>query len=314
MQTVYELKEQAVTDTPVLVFDCVLPGGQTEHWCTHTLTVGATTYAARVLQHSTFDIQTASDQGVDGSPRISIILANADSHFSEIERATGWKGAKLTVGFLFFDLRNQAPLTDTAIIFQGICNPPDEIRESTFRLTAVNRMNLQRLLLPPIRIQRRCPWQFPATPEQRTEAVDGGTDGKYSRYYRCGYSADISGGTGNLNNGVPYTSCAYTRQDCQARGMLNRFGGIEFVPPAIAVRAYGKDWQTSAVSVNQTRYNDFVPMVYGTAWITPPVVFARNDGNLTRMEVLLGIGEMQGVLKVLVSDVEIPVGVSGTNM
>ena len=63
--------------------------------------------------------------------------------------------------------------------------------------------------------------------------------------------------------------------------------------------------------MNQTRYNDFVPMVYGTAWYQPPVVFARNDGNLTRMEVLLGIGEMQGVLKVLVNDVEIPVGCRG---
>ena len=54
-------------------------------------------YAARVLQHSSFDIQTASDQGVDGSPTISVTLANADSHFSEIQRATGWKGAQLTV-------------------------------------------------------------------------------------------------------------------------------------------------------------------------------------------------------------------------
>src|SRR5262249_25455926 len=36
--------------------------------------------------------------------------------------------------------------------------------------------------------------------------------------------------------------------------------------------------------------------------------------NLTRMEVLLGLGEMQGVLKVLVNDVEIPAGVVGTNM
>ena len=45
--------------------------------------------------------------------------------------------------------------------------------------------------------------------------------------------------------------------------------------------------------------------------INPPVVFARNDGNLTRMEVLLGMGEMQGVLKVLVNDVEIPAGVTG---
>ena len=97
--------------------------------------------------------------------------------------------------------------------------------------------------------------------------------------------------------------------------MFRNFGGIEFVPPAISVRTYGdKSAHTSAVSVNEARYNDFVPMVYGTAWYQPPVVFARNDGNLTRMEVLLGLGEIQGVLKVLVNDVEIPAGVYGTNM
>jgi hypothetical protein len=314
MQTISELKEQAVTDTPLLVFDCVLSNGQTEQWSTHQVTVDGATYQPRVLQHSAFDIQTASDQGIDGSPRISVVLANADSHFSEIERATGWKGARLTVVFLFYDLRNDAPLTDTAVVFQGICNPPDQIKESTFRLTAINRMNLQRLLLPQVRIQRRCPWEFPATAGQRTEAVNGGANGKYSLYYRCGYSAGVAGGTGSLNGGAPFTSCGYTRQDCQARGMFTRFGGLEFVPPAISVRGYGKDWSTSAVSDNQARYNDYVPMVYGTAWWEPLVVFARNDGNLTRMEALLGIGEIQGVLTVLVSGVEIPMGVSGRNM
>src|SRR5580704_5698927 len=241
MQSTSSLKEQTVTDTPPLVFDCVLSNGSTESWSTHKVTVGATTYAARVVRHSSFDIQTASDQGVDGSPKISLVLANADSHFSEIERATGWKGARLTVGFLFYDLRNNVPLTDAGVVFQGICNSPDEIKESTFRLTATNRMNLQRLLLPQVRIQRRCPWEFPATAEQRTEAVNGGANGKYSRYYRCGYSAGVAGGTGNLNSGVPFTSCGFTRTDCQARGMSIRFGGLEFIPPAIAVRSYGKD-------------------------------------------------------------------------
>jgi hypothetical protein len=314
MQTISDLKEQAVADTPLLIFDCALANGQTERWCTHQVTVDGATYQPRVLQHSVFDIQTASDQGIDGSPRISVVLANADSHFSEIERATGWKGARLTVAFLFYDLRNDAPLTEAAVVFQGICNPPDQIRESTFRLTAINRMNLQRLLLPQVRVQRRCPWEFPATEDQRTEAVDGGSNGKYSRYYRCGYSAGVAGGAGNLNGDAPFTSCGYTRQDCQARGMFTRFGGLEFVPPAISVRAYGKDSSTSAVSDNQARYNDYVPMVYGTAWWEPLVVFARNDGNLTRMEALLGIGEIEGVLTVLVSGVEIPMGVSGRNM
>jgi hypothetical protein len=316
MQTISSLKEQAVTDTPLIVFDCALSNGDTEHWCTHAITVNGTAYAARVLQQSSFDIQTASDQGVDGSPTISVTLANADSHFSEIQQATGWKGAQLTVSFLFYDLRNAVPLTATAVVFQGICNPPDQIKEATFRLTATNRMNLQRLLLPEVRIQSRCPWQFPTTPAQQAEAVSGGTDGQYSMYYRCGYSAGLTGGTGNLNDGVPFTSCGYVRTDCQDRGMftIGRFGGLEFVPPVISVRGYGSAWTSSNLSVNQARYNDFVPMVYGTAWYEPLVVFARNDGNLTRMEVLLGIGLMQGVVTVLVNNVQIPIGVSGTNM
>ena len=315
MPTIYEVKEQPITDTPLLVFDCVLPDGRAEHWSTHAVSVAGVVYEPRVMTHNAFELQAASDQGIDGIPRITLVLGNADSHFSEIERATGWKGARLTASFLFYDLRKDEAATETSVLFQGICNPPDEIREATFRITATNRMNLQRLLLPQVRIQRRCPWEFPSNPEQRAEAVDGGKHGKYSRYFRCGYSADAAGGRGSLEAGQPFMACGHTRTDCEARGMFSHFGGIEFVPPAIQVRTYGdKSNHISAVAVNETRYNDFVPMVYGTAWYNPPVVFARNDGNLTRMEVLLGVGEMQGVLKVLVNNVEIPAGVPGTNM
>lgn len=314
MQAPYQLKEQELTDTPLVLFDCVLSDGEEENWCTHTITVGTTNYDARVLQQSSFDIQTASDQGIDGSPKIVVTLANADSYFSEIEQSTGFKGAQLTVSFIFYDLRNNVPLTDPIVVFQGICNPPDQMKEATFRLSAGNRMNLQRLTVPPVHIQRRCPWNFPSTLAERTEAVNGGANGQYDQFYNCGYSADVTGGTGLLDNGVAFTSCGYVRADCQARGMWTRFGGIEFVPPVISVRSYGQGSMTSNVSVNQARYNDYVPMVYGTAWYYPPVVFARNDGNLTRMEVLLGMGQMQGVLTVLVNGYEIPLGVTGQNM
>ena len=80
---------------------------------------------------------------------------------------------------------------------------------------------------------------IPGDDAQRTEAVDGGASGKYSRYYRCGYSAGVAGGTGALDGGAPFTGCGYTRTDCEARGMFRNFGGIEFVPPAISVRTYG---------------------------------------------------------------------------
>ena len=67
--------------------------------------------------------------------------------------------------------------------------------------------------------------------------MDGGTSGKYSRYYRCGYSAGVAGGTGSLDAAIGiHRRAAYTRGDCEARGMFHIFGGIEFVPPAISVR------------------------------------------------------------------------------
>ncbi len=75
-----------------------------------------------------------------------------------------------------------------------------------------------------------------------------------------------------------------------------------------------KNSQLSAVQNNTATYNDFVPLVYGTQWATPDVVFSRNDGNLTRIEVLLGAGELQSLVKVVVNDIEIPRGISGQNM
>src|SRR5437879_2215325 len=106
MQTIFELKEQSIAETPLLLFDCILPDGRAEHWSTHTVTMEDVSYVPRVLQHNVFELQASSDQGVDGVPRISLVLANADSHCSQIERSSGWKGARLTAGLVFYDLKN----------------------------------------------------------------------------------------------------------------------------------------------------------------------------------------------------------------
>ena len=320
MANAFELKEQVVAETPLLLFDCELASGAVERWSTHRVECDGATYEARVLRHNLFEMQTASDQGVDGIPRVSLTLANADSHFSQLERTVGWKGAKLTARFVFFDLKTGQAASESSVVFRGTANPPEEITEATFRLAAVNRMSMQRVLLPQVRIQRRCPWEFPASQDQREEGMHGGTRGRYSRFFKCGYSAGRVDGTGNLEGAGPFAWCGYTRADCEARGMFaadaagnatRRFGGIEFVPASILVRSYGeKASHFSSVAANEARYNDFVPLVYGTAWYAPPVVFARNDGNLTHMEVLLGMGEIAGVLKVLVNDVELPQGQS----
>jgi hypothetical protein len=324
MATINDIKEQSITETPLLLFDCELNSGAMEHWSTHAAVVNGQAYEARVLRHDLFEMQSGSTDGIDAMAKISIWLANADSHFSEIERSTGWKGSKITASFVFYSLKDGQPASEVQVLFKGAADAPTEITESTLRLAVTNSLNLNRMLLPDVRVERRCPWRFPATPAQRAEAVNGAEKGKYSPFYRCGYSPDVQGGAGNLDVTTPYTTCDRTRAQCQARGMFSKdsagrttatFGAIEFVPPTTEVRSYGeKGRHESAALMNAARYNDFVPLLYGTAWYAPLTVFSKNDGNLTHLEVLLGMGEIESVIKVLVNDVDIPQGKAGTNM
>lgn len=317
MPTIDELKEQETTPTPLFLFDCTLRDGSVERWGTHGVAFGGHEYAARLLRHNLFELRSAADDGLDGATKIGVTLANADSHFSQIERAVGFKGAKVTIRFLFYDFVAGTAASETRVVFQGVSSAPDEITEAAVRVTFANRFSLQRIVLPEVRIQRRCPWLFPSTEEQRQEALNGGGKGRYSALHRCGYSAGLDGGEGTLDGNSPFTACDYTRASCTERGMfaLGRFGGMEFVPAQIQVRGQGESGShLSSVVDNQARYNDCVPIVYGTAWYEPPVVVARNDGNLTHVEVLLGMGEIDDVVKVVVNDVEIPEAFAGADM
>src|SRR5215469_11747508 len=246
MPTIETLKEQEAALTPLFLFDCVLPSGSIERWSTHAVAFNGNSYNARLLKHNLFELQAGSDIGLDGASKITITLANADSHFSEIERQTGFRGAQVTITLVFFDLVAGQPASETRVVFSGIGNTADEITESGLRVTFTNRLNSQRILLPDVRIERRCPWMFPSTASQRLEAMTGGAKGIYSPLYRCGYSADQTGGVGNLNSGAAFTTCDYTRPQCEQRGMFSidsrnrvtaRFGGVEYVPPVISVRA-----------------------------------------------------------------------------
>ncbi len=315
--TIDNLKELGTTPTPLFLFDCTFRDGSVERWGTHAVSFEGQDYDARLLRHNLFELQASADQGSDGAAKISVTLANADSRYSQIERETGFKGAQVQIRFLFYDLAASEAASEARVVFLGVGNTADEITEAALRVTFSNRLNLQRIVLPEVRIERRCPWLFPSTAAQRLDALDGGAKGKYSALYRCGYSADQTGGEGSLNGGSPFTFCDYTRASCTARGMfaLGRFGGVEFVPAQIDVRSHGESGtHLSPVLDNQARYNDSVPLVYGTAWYNPPLVFARNDGNLTHMEVLLGMGEIEDIAKVVVNDIEIPEGVSGLDM
>ncbi len=324
MATINQVKQLAVADTPLLFFACVLPSGDSQYWSTHSIVFEGQTYSARVLKHNLFDLQLSSDDAMDGISQLSLTLANADSTLSEINTATGLKGSQLSVYFAFADLPSGTITTESTVLFRGVAGDPDLITEEALTVSFTNKLGLQRIPVPDVRVQRTCPWNFPTTQDQRAEALNGGQSGRFSRFYRCGYSADIAGGVGNLNLGQAYTSCDRSRTQCVQRGMFDRdaqgnetrrFGAFEFVPSAINVRTAGdKTAHISPLLTNSAKFNDPVPAIYGTGWLKSPIIFARNDGNLTHMEVLLGSGAMQGVLKMVVNDVEIPAAVSGKDM
>jgi hypothetical protein len=325
MIDIHEMKRRETPDTPVLLFDCTWKDGHTERWSTHAVSAGGEAYSPRVVRHDGFELKLASEEGIDAGGRLAVTLVNTDSYGSQIERSRGWKGARLRVRAAFADLRTRGLTTAPKAVFLGWANPPEEISERFIRLSFVNRLSLQRTAVPQARVQPRCPWHFPRTAAERAEAVDGGARGRYSAFYNCGYSPGLMGGAGNLDgSGQPFTDCARTRPDCEARGMFSRdaetretarFGGCQFLPPSIAVRSHGgAKWGLAEPADGRGRANDAVPLIYGTAWYAPPVIFSRSDGNLTHCQALLGSGPMEGVEKVIVNGVELPLGVDGQDM
>ncbi len=325
MPSISMMKEQSATDTPVLFFECRFPDGAMERWATHAVRLDGVAFEERVLSHNAFELSGGTEDGLDWAARLTLTLQNTDSRLSQLEQNVGFRGATITVKFAFCDLSQGGNTTPAMFLFRGATASLEQTSQTRATLSFGNRLDLQRILLPTERIQKRCGWSFPATADEREEAMSGLDRGKYSPFFRCGYSPDQQGGVGTMGpGGQPFTTCGHTAAACQERGMYRtdaagratrRFGGIQFVPSSVLVRGAGdRSFKLSPVVENQAKYNDFVPMVYGTAWFAPPLVFSRNDGNLTRMQVLLGLGEMDAVLKVLVNGVEMPQGVAGQNM
>lgn len=324
MSTIFEAKQRQQIDAPVLLFVCTLADGRKFYWSTERVTVAGHEYDPRILRHNAQDIKLGAEDSVDAVSRLSVTLSNVDGLISSIETTYGWKGAKLEVRLGFFDVVSGTLNTDLMMVFKGRSNAPESMTESAARLTFTNRLSLSRVLLPEIRIQKRCPWRFPANATERQQAALVTEAGQLTVLQRCGYSADQPGGVGSLNGGAPFTSCDYNAWSCQQRGMYDkdasgrptkRFGGLQFLPPVIQVRSNNeRGSHLSPVIENEAKYNDFVPMIYGTSWIVPPIVLGRNDGNLTRLEILLGVGPIVGVRQVLVNGVDIPQGVTGAKM
>lgn len=312
LTTINAAKDTAVTYQPILAAVLTLTDGQVIRLSTHPLNAseggaapsGITGFAhnsqnffGRLSAQDLDAIQSMSDAGVDQVSNASLTVADPDSFIHAYDSSVGIKGATLELFFLFADVGAWTFSSDFDTKFVGVCNSPQFDAKRAI-ISAISKLNLQKVNVPQVRIQRRCPWVNPITTAQRAEASD-----EDSQFYECGETRD-------LTTAPP---CSYTKETCT---QPNRFGGITFAPPQNwSGRGY-LDGKTidGTNSPNDAKYGEPVPLVYGTTWMEPPIMNVLGDANSTRMEAVLCLGNLDGngttnpgrVLKVLVNDVEVP--------
>lgn len=324
-------KELSVAYQPLVVAQIVWPDGTTLRLSTENLsaTTGGNQYNGfdwepRMSTQDIGAISSLSDNGIVQSPQVQLKLADADKFlWNEFEIVKGFKGATLTLLFIFWDPDTDTFSADSRIKFIGICDPPS-IDHQYLTLTAVNKINLANFFLPVAQISQRCIWTFPVDKAGRVRAATAVN----SPEYRCHYSPDVSdadapGGTagarGNMNGGGVFTDCDFTWENCIARmgnaGLVTTtndpavpvqieqdtsgrstgtFGGIHYDPPdSWRGKAFTSGNLGDGVNqTNQAKFNDYYPQTWGVSFIEPPVMNVVGDPNSTRFEIVLCIGDI----------------------
>ena len=346
--TIPDLKEQSLTYQPLMLAEFAMPDGVTTlRLSTHDLTppgfqYNGNPYLPRILNQDMAAFQIVSQQGVSIPPTISLKLADADGTMWGYEQSIGFRGATLRIRFVFFQAGTQTPQFSTDWILYGpfLSSAARSVDDTSLVIPAGSKLNMEQIFAPFVHIQQTCPWDFPTTAAQR---LDGATN-PLSDFWQCGYSPDVStalAGCGNYQSGTtPFTSCGYPKGDCVARGLYSkdstgrktgRFGGMQFQPPtALKSRSYVTgNWQEVYNNLNEAKYGDLGPMVYGMQWVDCPIIVSTGDANMAKFEVLVCVGQVQnltigqeaaagvnspsGIAMVVLNDTLIPPMVDTTN-
>jgi len=134
----------------------------------------------------------------------------------------GWKGSALTVTFLFYNLLTNLPTSHAAVMFSRHRQParpkhgiafhtlghqPDEHAESIAAASADFNDAVHGCFRPNV--------------AQSAGSGLGREQRAVLAVLQLRLFARHDRRRGKHDRGVPYTSCAYTRTDCEARGMFN---------------------------------------------------------------------------------------------
>ncbi|MBX9600420.1 MAG: hypothetical protein K2X35_05430 [Bryobacteraceae bacterium] len=317
-----DAKELAQSFQPLLLATITFADGAVLRVCTHGLRAadgtwqyGGQDYLPRILNQEVAALQALSEGGIDVTPAVTLALNDADKFlWTNYELAKGFAGAELKLTFVQWNVGANDFSIDEITKFVGRIRSAPNRDETTLSVTATSLLDFQRMQLPVVRVQRRCPWVFPATAAERLE----GAEKEDSWFWECGYAPDHpTNPVGNFESGsTPYAKCNYTKTDCEARGMYKqdsaaratgRFGGVQWDPPASwRSRPYGEQYVDGANTSNEAKFGQAVPLVYGTSWVSPVIANTAGDGNTTGVEAIVCYGEVDDIEKVIVNDVEVP--------
>lgn len=265
----------------------------------------------------------------------------------------GFKGAILKLALVLCDIDATGAYvfsTDSSapVKFQGICEAPiGENAGAMLSVRATTSHNLGRVDFPILHVQQRCINVFPRNAAERL----AGASDISAWQWGCGYNPDQTGTDpeigGDCRRGSTTTpgatdaqgrviadgsgnfiSCNYTKADCVARGMYSqdassratgRFTAIQWAPANREGQSksytQGKN-VTVFSSRNDSIYSRSYPMVYGTQWVKTPIIAnVLGDGNSTRFEVVVCVGDIgtTGIQLVVVAGVLVPANGAGSD-
>lgn len=300
--TLDQAKELVAGQLPLLLVKFTFLDGSTLYLSTHAVTHGGQAYQARLSDLDLEKVQMMSESGIDIPPTLTLHIADADgSILTNYENATskGFRGAKVEVRFVFYDVLAGTFSTDSLVRYTGICDPATPTDDAVLEVRTTNRLNASKKMLPAPLIQKNCPKIQPTTAAQCAAGLNEDSD-----FYPCGLTS-------------PTDPCYNTRAGCLAIGNIRRHAGITYQPLTDGGR--GREYTSGSYfqlynSSNDAKYGEPWPVVLGRGWVECPVLNMRQDGNYTRCDVGLCWGHIDtgsgqtGSMKVVVNGYELPPG------
>lgn len=216
-------------------------------------------------------------RGIDlRDDEVTVVLANAERSYSNLNYSSRFENARLTVTRIFPYPQTADDPPDSRYggmiklkLFIGYCSRP-EWDEEKFTIKASFGFSTTKLDCPRRRVTSQCPWRYASPNDGNGLVFDG---------YECPYFPASGIGVVNPSTGQPFPTCGYSISACRARGMAGNgpdgrdyFGGHLDVPFFIKTLYstskflnFGAKYFSSVSFGSNTLENTEIPIIYGHA-------------------------------------------------